>query len=249
MRRGLQSSAMSIFADIFEDILSLVLPRTCIVCGELLQESKSPVCVVCSMRVPLTNFSFEKENAMVNHLRGIIPIESATSLFWYVHNSDWRALIHRFKYSGNWFTARKMGEWLGTEMVRGGCFEDIELIIPVPLHPIRRLQRGYNQSEQIAVGVARKMNVEYDFGVLRRKRNNKSQTQQDKFDRVSNVQGLFEVRHPERLRGKHILIVDDVFTTGATISACASAIIKACNHDVRISVATLASAQHILNKQ
>lgn len=240
---------MSIFADIVEDIISLILPRTCLVCGEQLEDGKSPICVVCSMRAPLTYLSQERENAMVNHLRGIIPVESATALFWFVGDSDWQRLIHRFKYSGKWLSARKMGEWLGSDMAKSGNFDDIDLIVAVPLHPLRRLKRGYNQSEQIALGIARKLNVECDFRSLYRKRNNKSQAQQHKSDRVFNVKSIFEVRNADKLRGKHILIVDDVFTTGATISSCAATIVKACNHDVRISIATLSAARHILNKQ
>jgi ComF family protein len=125
-------------------------------------------------------------------------------------------------------------------------FEDIDLIIPIPLHFRRRLRRGYNQSEQLAIGVARKMGVAYDFRAVRRHLYNESQTLKSRTERWDNVEEIFEVRRAERLRGHHILLVDDVLTTGATITSCASAIIKACGGDVRISVASLAVSRRIL---
>ena len=124
----------------------------------------------------------------------------------------------------------------------GGLYDDVDVIVPVPLHYRRRMKRGYNQSELLAVGMARKMGIGYDFCSLKRVRCNESQTNKSRTERWANVDDVFEVRRADRLRGRHILLVDDVLTTGATISACAEAIIRACEGDVRISVAALAAS-------
>ena len=124
----------------------------------------------------------------------------------------------------------------------GGLYDDVDVIVPVPLHFRRRMSRGYNQSELLALGMARRMGVECDLRSLSRVRYNESQTNKSRTERWANVDDIFEVRRADRLRGRHILLVDDVLTTGATISACAEEIIRACEGDVRISVATLAAS-------
>ena len=124
----------------------------------------------------------------------------------------------------------------------GGLYDDVDVIVPVPLHYRRRIKRGYNQSELLAIGMARQMGVECDFRSLKRVRYNDSQTSKSRTERWMNVDDIFEVCRVDRLRGRHILLVDDVLTTGATISACAEEIIRACEGDVRISIATLAAS-------
>ena len=155
-------------------------------------------------------------------------------------------IIHKFKYSGRWYFAQKMGEWMGSELLDSGDFADVDLLVPIPLHYRRRLLRGYNQSEQLALGIGRKMGVECDFRLVHRRLYNESQTSKIRSERWENVEDIFEVRNPQKLRGRHILLVDDVLTTGATISSCALAILKACEGDVRISVATLAVSRRII---
>ena len=139
-----------------------------------------------------------------------------------------------------------MGEWLGEELLDSGNFDDIDLIVPIPLHYRRRLRRGYNQSEQLALGVGRKMGVECDFRSVRRRHYNDSQTSKSRSERWDNVEEIFDVRSVERLRGRHILLVDDVLTTGATMVSCASTILKACEGEVRISVASLAVSRRVI---
>ena len=135
-----------------------------------------------------------------------------------------------------------MGEWFGEELRRSGNFADVDVIIPVPLHFRRRLVRGYNQSEQLALGIGRKLGVRCNFGSVRRRLYNDSQTSKNRKERWENVDAIFDVRTTEHLRGRHVLLVDDVLTTGATINSCAAAIVRACDGDVRISVASLAAS-------
>ena len=243
---------MSIFYDVssvLRDAISLMLPRTCLACGRVLLESEGCVCLACRYNMPLTNFSKHKDNPVKLLFENMLDVESATAMFWFVGGTEWQRIVHNFKYYGRWFFAQKMGEWLGEDILEGGNFGDIDLIIPIPLHYRRRLHRGYNQSEQLALGVGRKMGVQCDFCSVYRRQYNDSQTSKSRRERWDNVEEIFEVRRTEKLRGKHILLIDDVLTTGATMASCASAIIKACEGDVRISVATLTVSRRIIDER
>lgn len=243
---------MSIFCDISGvvlDAMSLFMPRTCLICGRPLLENEGSVCILCRYNIPLTGFAKRKDNPVKLIFENMMPVESATAMFWFIGGTEWQRVIHKFKYSGRWFFAQKMGEWLGEELRDSGNFDDVDLIIPIPLHFRRRLMRGYNQSEQLALGVGRKLGVKCDFGSVRRCVYNDSQTSKIDVERWDNVEEIFEVRNAKRLRGRHILLVDDVITTGATISSCATTIIRACEGDVRISVASLAVSRRIVNEK
>ena len=199
--------------------------------------------------MPLTNFAKRKDNPIKLLFENVLPVESAAAMFWFVGGTEWQRIIHNFKYHGRWFFAQKMGEWLGEELLDSGNFDDIDLIVPIPLHYRRRLRRGYNQSEQLALGVGRKMGVECDFRSVRRRHYNDSQTSKSRSERWDNVEEIFDVRRAERLRGKHILLLDDVLTTGATMASCASAIVKACEGNVRISIASLSVSRRIIDER
>lgn len=243
---------MSIFYDIavvLRDVASLFLPRTCLACGRVLLENEGCVCLACRYNMPLTNFAKRKDNPIKLLFENVLPVESAAAMFWFVGGTEWQRIIHNFKYYGRWFFAQKMGEWLGEELLDSGNFDDIDLIVPIPLHYRRRLRRGYNQSEQLALGVGRKMGVECDFRSVRRRHYNDSQTSKSRSERWNNVEEIFDVRRAERLRGKHILLLDDVLTTGATMASCASAIVKACEGDVLISVASLSVSRRIIEER
>ena len=243
---------MSIFYDIstvLRDVASLFLPRTCLACGRVLLENEGSVCLACRYNMPLTNFAKRKDNPIKLLFENVLDVESAAAMFWFVGGTEWQRIVHNFKYHGRWFFAQKMGEWMGEELLDSGNFDDIDIIIPIPLHYRRRLHRGYNQSEQLALGVGRKMGIECDFRSVRRCHYNDSQTSKSRSERWENVEEIFDVRRAERLRGKHILLLDDVLTTGATMASCASAIVKACEGDVRISIATLTVSRRIMSER
>jgi ComF family protein len=199
--------------------------------------------------MPLTNFARHKENPVKLLFENVFPVEAASAMFWFVGGTEWQRIVHNFKYYGRWLFAQKMGEWLGEELQESGNFDGIDLIVPVPLHYRRRLARGYNQSEQLALGVGRKMGVKCDFRSVHRCSYNESQTSKSRTERWENVEEIFEVRNAKKLRGRHLLLVDDVLTTGATISSCASAIVKACEGDVKISIASLSVSRRIMQER
>jgi ComF family protein len=211
-------------------------------------EGEGSICLACRYNIPLTGFSNRKDNPVKLIFENTLPIESATAMFWFVGGTEWQTIIHNFKYHGRWFFARKMGEWFGEELCDSGNFTDVDLIVPIPLHFRRRLMRGYNQSEQLAIGISHKMGVKCDFRSVRRCSYNDSQTKKSRTERWDNVESIFNVRDSEKLRGRHILLVDDVLTTGATLSSCASAILKACDGDVKISIASLAVSRRIVHE-
>ena len=236
---------MSMLSDMLRDMLSLVVPPSCPVCGKPKPSGGAVVCPMCEVTAPLTNLWTEPHNAMCERFWGLMPVERASAFLWYVEGSPWRDMVHRFKYGGEWRAAYDMGRWYGAELRESGLYADVDVVVPVPLHLGRRLWRGYNQSEYIARGIARELGVEVDARSVRRHRYNSSQTSQRADERWDNVEGIFRVKRPERLRGKHILLVDDVFTTGATIMSLGSTILSAVEN-VRLSVAVLATSRHSL---
>lgn len=224
---------------LLKDIFRLFFPPACPVCGDALPEGAAFLCTRCAYDMPLTGFTAKADNHVAERFWGMAPVVNACSMFWFRNRSSYRRLVHAFKYYGGWRLAEKMGEWFGRELDEGGLYGDVDIIIPVPLHLLRRLHRGYNQSEYIAEGISRRLCRPVLRGCVVRRRYNRAQVRKTKEQRWKNVEGIFAVRRPDKLAGKHILLVDDVFTTGATLVSCAEAIARAVP-DCRISIATLA---------
>lgn len=153
------------FSDIVADVASLIFPRTCPVCGEPLPRRGGVVCPMCEITAPLTNLWLERGNAMMQRFWGQLPVEQASAFFWYVNESDWRKMVHNFKYYGAWRTAYNLGRWYGACMKQGGLYDTVDVAVPVPLHLRRTLARGYNQSEMLAAGIARELGIKVDADV------------------------------------------------------------------------------------
>ena len=228
----------------YRALRSLLFPQECIVCGNHVDDAMHDICMQCRFNIPLTYYWTKDENPVKEKFDGVVPIVRGSSFIYYAKGSDWQQMIHRFKYSGMWRTAIIMGRWYGAELKASELYNDIDVVIPVPLHPIKLLKRGYNQSTYIAEGVAHSLGIKVDTHSVRRKRNNPSQARRGARDRWENVDDLFVVAHPERLCNKHILVVDDVLTSGATLTTLLSTISKSVP-SCRISVATLAVTKYI----
>jgi ComF family protein len=223
----------------FRDIASLFFPPVCPACGKQLSGGEGFLCVACQWEMPLTGYETMADNPVARRFWGLVPIRGATAFLWFTDRSGFRRVVHSFKYGGRWALARDMGRWFGRVLADTDAYAGVDAIVPVPLHFRKVLKRGYNQSEYIARGMSRSMGVPVETRSVMRRVNNPSQTTTaTHHQRWDNVEGIFAVRRPERLAGRHILLVDDVMTTGATIGSCAEAIATAVP-DCRVSVAVL----------
>lgn len=237
---------MSILSRILSDLVSLVAPRTCPLCGRMLH-GQEVICSLCETMAPLTQLWLDEETPMHQRFWGLMPVERAVALLWYVEGSEWQDVVHRFKYGGQWRIAYNLGRWWGAILREQSIFEDVDMILPVPLHWRRRLSRGYNQSEELALGMAEELGLPVRSGLVRRSRYNTSQTSQSYSERWDNVEGIFSVSKAKELEGKHILLVDDVFTTGATIISLGCEILRVVP-SARLSVATLCCSRNAISK-
>lgn len=227
--------------DWFQAFLSLFFPRCCIVCGNPLAKGEAYLCAHCNMNLPRTNLHKLRDNAVEQLFWGKIPLERAASFFYYRKGSDFRKILHRLKYGGEKEIGEAMGRCMATELLPYHFFSGIDVIIPVPLHPKKQRTRGYNQSEWIARGVSVISGIPVDTTSVSRNKKTDTQTRKTLFERWDNVDRAFTLHLPERFVGKHLLIIDDVLTTGATTVACASAFEGV--GEIRISVLTLAVAE------
>ncbi len=238
---------MSILSNRLSELLSLLFPAECIACGATLEGRQESICFECRAMMPTTNFHLLDENPMLDKIRSLCPqVESASAQFYYINNGRWRRVIHAIKYHHSWQIAVQLGYWYGSELLEAEIYHTIDCVVPIPLHRRKLLSRRYNQSEKIAQGLAEAMGVELNRSAVIRSHNNPSQVTRNAEQRWGNVQDIFSVVRPSELEGRHILLVDDVFTTGATIVSCIESILKAVP-SCRISVVTLAlSRSHII---
>lgn len=233
-------------------LADFVMPRGCVVCGRELLPGEDAVCVSCMAELPRTYFWTRKRNPMADAFNARIDAPSycyAAALFYYGEDSGYQNITRSLKYSRNFDSGRRFARILG-ECLRGAAeFEDVDCVVPVPLHWTRRFSRGYNQAEVIAKEVASALGARLEPGFLRRVRRTRSQARLLVGEKAGNVAGAFAAT-PRAFREAagsvdHILLIDDVFTTGATSSECYSALRSAFGDSVRISVATLAYVGHI----
>jgi ComF family protein len=190
-----------------------------------------------------TDFHLRRDNSLEQVFWGRCPVERAAAFSVYNRGSRIRHLIHALKYDGRKDIGKTMGELYGSILVSSGFMETIDLIVPVPLDPLRQKKRGYNQSECIAAGIAAASGLHVRNDILYRTGRSGSQTKHGRYERWENVEGLFAVRRYDVISGKHLLLVDDVVTTGSTIEACVNAL--AATGEVRVSVVALAAAQKL----
>ena len=221
----------------FKCFIDLIYPQLCDVCNASLVGGEKVVCSRCRIDFPLTRNWNERGNSVEKTFWGRVPITAAASYFFFARGSKYRVLLHKLKYSGRDDIGIKLGQWFGNELVTCSIFSDVDYIIPVPLHPKKQKSRGYNQSEKISIGLAAAMHKPVDTKTVVRAEFTNTQTQKNRMERWHNVSTVFAVNNPETLNNKHILLVDDVLTTGATLEACCNAILSAA--DCKISIAVL----------
>ena len=226
---------------ILHDILQVLFPSTCACCDEVLVQGERQICLSCLTSLTRTLYSGHDDNHTERLLVGRVPaLENATSIYTFQQGNTVQKLVHAMKFHKNSDLCLMMGRQMGQELLHSARFDDIELLVPVPLHWRRHLKRGYNQSELLCRGIAEVMRREVNTKAFVRHRYTSQQSLTSAADRESNVEGAFRVKHPEQLEGRHILLVDDVLTTGATLVSCCDALQQV--KDIRISIATLSIA-------
>lgn len=227
-----------------KDFLNLLVPVLCPVCGAVLLKNERIICTGCLFELPRTFYLSYSDNPVSRLFWGRIYIENATALFQYQKGSRFQRLIHELKYKGRQDIGREMGRLLGIEL-KGSAFVSADIILPVPLHKRKQRQRGYNQCHPIAEGLSKCLGIPWYSRHIIRPSVSLTQTSRSRIDRWLNVDGIFEILDPEKLSGKHIILVDDVVTTGATLEACATALLSL--EKVRISMVTVAVALKVFD--
>jgi ComF family protein len=224
----------------FVDFLNLFYPNLCAACGEKLLTQEKVICTKCLVDLPRTNFHYEHDNPVSQLFWGRVNIQNATALFRFQKGSRFQGLLHLLKYKGRQDVGEELGRQLGFELKKSELFNAVNVVIPVPLHPKREKKRGYNQAECIAKGIAESMGIEMQARNMSRNVETQTQTKKSRIERWKNVDSIFEIKHPEKLNNKHILLVDDVVTTGATLEACAQELLK--TQGTTVNIAALATA-------
>lgn len=208
-------------------LLDFFLPRYCCVCGRQLSISENSICLNCLWRLPRTYFQKNpKENELAQRFWGLIPIENAASLFFYYPHTPTTRIVLDLKYRGMWNIGVDIGRIIANNFKDYNFFDGIDAIVPVPITLRRKLKRGYNQSYEIALGVSQITGIPIIANAVERFKFSESQTRKHATERKENVKNVFRLKDASRIKGKHILIIDDVITTGSTILSCAEELLK-----------------------
>ena len=209
------------FRDWLYSILNLFYPRVCAACGETLLKDEETVCLKCRYTLPFTGYENHADNPLAQVFYGRVRFHAVTACFFFAKTGKVQHLIHELKYKNNPEAGVFLGQELGKTIKDAPLFQGIDYLIPVPLHPRREKQRGYNQSLLIAQGINEVTGIPIGDKYLIRAIYTTTQTKKSAEERHKNVKDIFEVRFPEELEGKHVLLIDDVLTTGATLESCA----------------------------
>ncbi|MDT3404484.1 ComF family protein [Mucilaginibacter terrae] len=222
------------------DFINLLFPRLCHACKANLLGTEDLICTDCLYNLPFTNFHLQPDNIVARQFWGKIKLEHAYALLYFEKGGKVQHLMHQFKYRGMQKIGDKLGNIAGSQLLQNTLLPTIDYIIPVPLHVSRMRERGYNQSTNFARGLAGKLQAAVLEDNLTRAVKTSTQTRKSRFARFENMQQVFVLQSPEVLEGKHVLLVDDIVTTGSTLEACAQELLKV--PGLRLSIAAIAYA-------
>ncbi|MBM3920359.1 MAG: ComF family protein [Sphingomonadales bacterium] len=224
----------------FKSLRRLFYPKVCVICRLALIKHERQICAYCLRKLPKSRWLSPQDNPVFNVFRGRVPIGGSGSFLVFRSGGITRQLLHEIKYKDNRDLAIWMGEMYANELMNSSL-PQIDFIIPVPLHRRKQKQRGYNQSEAFAEGLGFKLSVPVCTELLQRRAYTQTQTRKSRWERWQNVADVFVVNHPQNLKDKNVMLVDDVITTGATLEACVKALLDAGAQ--RVDVHTIAYAK------
>ena len=223
-----------------QDFLSLIYPRNCVACGNSLFKHEDQVCNYCYTNLPKTNFHKQPRNPVDVLFYGRTPLLIASSFYLFQKKGSIQKILHAIKYKSNKDLAVLVGKWYAEDLKTDPVISKSDYIIPVPLHSKKFKMRGFNQSEEFAKGLSEGLKTPLNTSVLKRKEFTETQTKKNKYERWENVEDVFELITPEMFKNKHVVLVDDVITTGATIEACCQLLQQI--EGIKISVLSIAYA-------
>src|SRR5574344_1449583 len=217
-----------------DNLLSLFYPHFCIGCHQILQENEKHLCLHCYLHLPETNYHLIEKNPLDEIFRGRVKVENTYSLLHYRKGNHVQQILHHLKYKGCKEIGAELGEYYGHKLIQAGKLSDVDYILPIPLHPKKQKIRGYNQSEWIAMGLSCATHIPYTNNYLVRKQFTETQTKKSRYNRWENVKDVFQIADAEALQNKHVIVCDDVLTTGATTEAAIQKILEIENPNVTI---------------
>ncbi|MBO7460204.1 MAG: ComF family protein [Bacteroidales bacterium] len=225
---------------LLKSLVNLFFPRVCAACGNILLEGEDTVCTTCRFLLPKTGYEQHPDNPMAQMFYGQMPFNAVMAEFFFSKTGKVQHLIHGLKYHHCRENGIFLGQEIGKSLLQAADYQGIDFIVPIPLHPKKEKIRGYNQSHVIAEGISQITSVPIAGNCLVRSVFTDTQTKKSREDRWQNVKDIFEVKNTEKLKGKHVLLVDDVLTTGATLMSAGRALMQV--EGIKISVATAACA-------
>jgi ComF family protein len=225
---------------LFDDFISLIYPKICLGCNNPLLKHEQCICSICQFHIPKTNHFKTRDNNLQKLFWGKIQLNHAAALYEFVKDGPLQKMIHALKYEENKEVGIYLGKQIAYEIGESVFLKNIDYIITVPLHPKKEKLRGYNQSMCIAKGIQEIMKTEIDSTTLQRTVDTESQTKKNKYSRWVNVGEVFQITDVEKLKNKHILVIDDVVTTGSTLESCVSILQQI--KGIKVSIVTIAIA-------
>ena len=224
--------------NILSNIFDLFFPEECLNCARTLEVQGKFLCLYCLSELPLTDFSTQVNNQLESSFRGRVPLKAGTALVYFERKGLVQKLMHQLKYAGRPEIGLFFGSWIAAEMQESKRFEGIDFVVPVPMHPKKEKERGYNQVTGFATVIARELNAELKPGFLRKINNKKTQTSKSRFERLKTLENDYLLHECGKVNDKHILLVDDIITSGATIEACSNQLLR--HEGVQLSLASMA---------
>ena len=226
-----------------DTIKQLLFPNVCMLCAkEYASGSNNPFCFSCTVNMPYTNHFKTKPNSATPKFRGRIPNVDIACMLNFYNYSDVKLMLHRLKYEGRKDIGFQLGLMAGQRAKHSPFFNDIDLVVPIPIHSSKLIKRGYNQAAFIGKGVSEKLGVPLREDVIIKHTNTKSQTKMNRIERVKNVRSSFQLVDKSGIQGRHILLVDDVLTTGATLEACGNHLLE--SSGVKLSILCMCLARN-----